>query len=469
MSKDGTHNDLDNFLKESFEEHTIKPAPELWDKIESRFQPKVVPIQQYSKLKLALYTSIAVIAVLAVVLLFPEKELNQKPLMPEPPATEQLHEQKTDRIELPNSVAAKNTSPKYEEIEQLPSNENVAKEKTQKTEELVEIYAPGIKTKKYDNKLLPKLLTPVAFTIDQNDNENNLTSLNLITKKENTGNTNNYSSVNKKDNTSRRKSTKTRNNRSRKKHYASNKHLPRRKNYSNYSRKGKILDDLTFKLNLTPAVTQLIIADEDSDMPNYEHIEMDNPGLTLNGGIELEYQINDNWVIYTGLKTSYFKQTYEEHAYTVPSPFQDGQDLMTPAGKYLMKGDAEDVPNSVLLDASIKLRYLDIPFVARYQINNFFFDAGINYSYLVDNHSSLTPKNNSSSLLFEENGGFKEHAFGFIAGFGYKQTFNSGWRFEIGPELKFNVNNIYTGGEVTGVPIFVGFRSAFCLSRYYAE
>ena len=43
MNINDEHNDLDQFLREKFEGHTIEPAEELWKGIEQRFAPQVVP------------------------------------------------------------------------------------------------------------------------------------------------------------------------------------------------------------------------------------------------------------------------------------------------------------------------------------------------------------------------------------------------------------------------------------------
>lgn len=196
---------------------------------------------------------------------------------------------------------------------------------------------------------------------------------------------------------------------------------------------------------------------------------MDDPRFTFNGGIEIEYKINENWAIYSGLKTYYFKQTFEETDYQIPYSFQNNQLLKTTAGNYLVGAEnPANLPSSEIINATLKLRYIDIPFMVRYQIRNIYFDGGINYSYLIDNYSSIQSANNSL-LIFQPNGGIREHAFGIIAGLGYKKTFNSGFRVELGPEVKFNVNNLYTGGELTGIPMFVGLRTVICLSRYYSE
>jgi len=468
MSKDKPHNDLDNFLKESFKEHTMQPEPELWDKIESRFQPKVVPIRQYARLKIALYTSIAIIAGLAVVLLLPEKKDPEVPLKSEPSTIGQLNDPKTDLNEESSNAVVKNTSPDFEDKEQLlPDEVLVKKEDKTKTRQPAEQKQPELQEKKDINKHLPKQLNSIAFTIAKVDHENYI-DLVIVKNEEAILISKNHSSVKKKENSARKNSASSRKSRSSKKKFTSKRRdLPRR-NYTNYSRRGKILEDFTLKLNVTPAITQLILTDEDSYMPNIEHIEIDNPGLTLNAGIELEYSFNDKWAIYTGIKTYYFKQIFEEHSYVLPSSFPDNQILQTSAGTYLMKRNAEDIPNSLTIDPFIKLRYIDVPLIGRYQIKNFYFDAGIHYSYVVDNQSSLNPKNNTSSLTFEHSS-FNDHAFGFTAGLGYKQTFNSGWRFEFGPELKFNVNNLYAGGEVDAIPMFIGFRTVFCVTRYYSE
>ena len=70
MKNENGHNELDKFLRETFEGHTIEPDAELWKGIEQRFAPKVVPMQKYSRLKLAFYGSAAVIAGLLFMLVF---------------------------------------------------------------------------------------------------------------------------------------------------------------------------------------------------------------------------------------------------------------------------------------------------------------------------------------------------------------------------------------------------------------
>lgn len=481
MSKSKPHNHLDNFLKESFKEHTIKPAPELWDKIEGNFQPKVVPIHQYARLKLALYASAIVIAGLVAVILFSNKKTLEVPITPEPMATEQhsapsAKEQITEpipvQIEKQNKTIGKTRKPVLGQPEQNTSNINLAEHK-EKTEE--QQLAKNNQDEVYDDQNSIQFL-PIQTKSDTSNfsetnrkNESAVQSVNVEEENKTIVSENNTSAKKNKDSATKHSNSNKKSHRLGK-HHTSKNNLQNRNNYTNYSQKGKRLENFTLKLNITPTGTQLVVTNEDKQMLDYHYMEKDDLGFTFNGGIELEYRINEKWSVYTGVKTYYFKQTFEEFNYTFSLPFQNNQPLISRAGKYLIKSDnIENIPSSVRLEAQLKLRFIDIPLVGRYNLNKLYFDGGINYSYLIDNYSNIVLENSSSTLSLERNGGFKKHTFGFIVGAGYKKTFNSGLRFEVGPEIKFATNNLYTGEEVSAIPLFIGFRIAFCVGRYYSE
>lgn len=493
MKKGKEHNDLDNFLKESFEGHTIEPAPELWDKIESRFQPKVVPMQNFVRLKVALYASVAIIAGLVLFMLLPEKQVETEPPLSseietvQPEETKQTEDvvqieepiiEKTDKSNIVNktdvltkeeenhlaSVEMNNTKPETSAI----------KKETKKSDDFEQV-PQVLKTEKTAISEEKEAIAELKEEVEENHNllqpENKSNDLEApvgTAEEKAIAELSNSFDDNKKSKDSKVKSNNKK--RSSSKGLFSNKRHRPNKNYTNYTRSGKILKDFTLKVNFTPTITALFVTDEDSDIPNYQKLDTDNPGFTFNGGFELEYALNDNWAVYTGLKTYYFKQTFEEYTYNVPSPLPQDQKLKTLAGNYLVNNAGNgNLPGTAEVDAILRIRYIDIPLIARYQVNNVFFDAGVHYNYMIDNYSSIKQRNNLTDLTFERNGGIRKHAFGLTAGIGFKKTFESGMRMEFGPEIKVNLNNFYSNEELIGIPVFGGFRAVMCLDKYYNE
>ena len=493
MKKGKEHNDLDNFLKESFEGHTIEPAPELWDKIESRFQPKVVPIQSFVRLKVALYASVAIIAGLVLFMLLPEKQVETEPLLSreietvQPEETKQTEDvvqieepiiEKTDKSNIVNKTDVLTK----EEENQLASVEmnntkpetSAIKKETKKSDDFEQV-PQVLKTEKTAISEEKEAIAELKEEVEENHNllqpENKSNDLEApvgTAEEKAIAELSNSVDDNKKSKDSKVKSNNKK--RSSSKGLFSNKRHRPNKNYTNYTRSGKILKDFTLKVNFTPTITALFVTDEDSDIPNYQKLDTDNPGFTFNGGFELEYALNDNWAVYTGLKTYYFKQTFEEYTYNVPSPLPQDQKLKTLAGNYLVNNAGNgSLPSTAELDAILRIRYIDIPLIARYQVNNVFFDAGVHYNYMIDNYSYTKQRNNLTDLTFDRNGGIRKHAFGLTAGIGFKKTFESGMRMEFGPEIKVNLNNFYSNEELIGIPVFGGFRAVMCLDKYYNE
>ena len=501
MKKGKEHNDLDNFLKESFEGHTIEPAPELWDKIESRFQPKVVPMQSFVRLKVVLYASVAIIAGLVLFMLLPEKQAK-----PEAPLTIEIKKETAQpeeakqtediaQIEEPIIVKTYKTNIVNEADELTKEEENqlasvemnntksetsAIKNQTQKSDEFEKV-PQALKTEKTgisEEKLVNEEKETVAelkkeeveetpdLSALANNNRDHEAPVETTEEKAIAEISNSVD--NKKSKDSKVKSNNKK--RSSSKRLFSNKQHRPNKNYTNYTRSGKILKDFTLKVNFTPTITALFVTDEDSDIPNFQKLDTDNPGFTFNGGFELEYALNDNWAVYTGLKTYYFKQSFEEYTYNVPSPLPQDQKLKTLAGNYLVNNAGNgNLPGTAEVDAILRIRYIDIPLIARYQVNNVFFDAGVHYNYMIDNYSNIKQRNNLTDLTFERNGGIRKHAFGLTAGIGFKKTFESGMRMEFGPEIKVNLNNFYSNEELIGIPVFGGFRAVMCLDKYYSK
>jgi len=296
MNKENEHNEIDQLLRERFGEHTIYPEKELWDKIERRMEPRTVPFHKYSRLKLALIGSAAVIGGL-VFLLFVLK--NQKPTMneyseiksTEKPVQQEKSPLRNKSLEKPeNKIALKNI-PKSN---RKPANEkkpvqNQHWEKQQKSVQKNDKVASEIIRFSPDQI---KALTTEITLFQKPSQPENLKIAGLFVQK-----------------SPEKPAPKTiRNRKNRYKHHSKTRYISAKKYYAQKTgnkgliKLGKFFNDFDLKANLSPMYSTRTV----NNIQNISVMEYDQAfynrtesgKVSLNGGLELAYKINTGWSIY---------------------------------------------------------------------------------------------------------------------------------------------------------------------------
>lgn len=182
--------------------------------------------------------------------------------------------------------------------------------------------------------------------------------------------------------------------------------------------------------------------------------------LTNNFGLDLIYRANDQWSIRTGFYfTQYRHETQNDALHRdVISPEQ--LILNTSAGKIPVYGTGMDqLPPLSVFNARIDLSFLEIPLVARYYWNpHFFTDAGMNYSYLKSSKTSINSEAYTGAFSYSGVEGLRKHAFMASLGFGLDYKLSSRFKFEIGPEVKWQINS-FASNEMNTHPLYWGIRT----------
>lgn len=466
MNKENRHieNDIDRLLRERFAEHTISPEEELWDKIEQRMEPRVIPAYKYSRLKMVLFGSAAVIGGL-VFLLFVLK--NQKTGTDEysenKPVANTISQEKTpckNDIPIPpeNSPALKNiprnngtTGAKKQAGQTLPSGiQELPVRENRKTE--VENYPVPLRQ-------IKALSTENIYLFDTAEAE----------KLKNIRPT--YRKTDIKPNPPKHKNYHS-NQHSIQKHISAKKYYARKPQNKGLIQLGKFFNNFDVKTNLSAAYSLRTVRNlQNSPQADYDpafYNKTESGKISTGGGVELAYKINPSWSLYSGIKISEYAQQIRstQNDYTVLSSSR----VFFPvsAGNIGILGDGiGELPPQSRFETKLNLLYLDIPLVARrYFGPGFYADAGLKYSVLLADNTRVSLNDGSVNFSVEKITGLQKHNFGLVFGVGAEQVTRSGIRFEAGPEIILGLNNINPSARVRCVPASVGFRAAIFLGRY---
>ncbi len=463
MKNNDEHNELDQFLREKFEGHTIEPGEELWKGIEQRFAPQVVTMQKYSRLKLALYSSAVVIAGLVVMLFVLNAEKSNLPEEAANPVVKKLPEN--------NLIQTETKSPKEKEVLQnsitglhKPSfatskqqtetiEPNTVSENTTHAEESAGLYENKMSSLVSLDFRFPDSFQTEELTVPDSPVVLKSSKPAKSKKPSNGKNKNNYSGNSKRKHISA------------KDYYA-------RQSKSGGSIKPGFFDNFDLKLVATPSFTTRSL----NNLQNVQLIEYDqkffkeieSPGFVLNGGLELSYQINNRWSMYSGSKLFYYliHVKTDNTQYSVIN--QNQLSVPTSAGNVTINGEGIGNPvYPITYYTKLKLRYFDIPLVARYYFNrNIYLDAGLKYSFLLGDKTQVSRNDSDAKVLFDKITGLQKNNFGLVLGTGFEHVTRSGIKFGVGPELTLNLNNMNPTAEVIGKPISFGIKASLYLRRY---
>ncbi len=462
MNNSNEHNELDQFLRESFEGHTIEPAEELWKGIEQRFSPQVVPLHKYSRLKFALYSSAVVIVGLVVMLFVLNTENSKNPVEAVSPAVEKPL--KNNDIQTKEKVGKENgvlensnfnlNEPTFAALNKPTENSeiNVSTKNPNSQNEMaglppIEMGLLISKESSFPLSVQTKKLAATVFSPGSAKSAKPAES-----KKPSHNKKSNYSGKTK--------------------HVSAKEYYAHQSKSGGSAKPGNFINNFDLKLVASPSLTTRSL----NNLQNVPAIEFDQkffketerPGFVLNGGIELAFQINKHWSLYSGGNVyNYFIHVKTGNGqYKIIS--QNEVAVPTSAGNVMINGEGVGSPaNQSIYYTKLKLRYLDVPIVARFNLNQkFYFDAGLKYSYLFTDRTTVKRNDSDVKVEFDKITGLQKNNFGVVLGAGFEHITHSGIRFGVGPEITMNLTNMNPNAEVISKPIAIGFKASLFLRRY---
>jgi len=456
MNKENEHNEIDQLLRERFGEHTIYPEKELWNKIERRMEPRTVPFHKYSRLKLAFIGSAAVAAGLLLLVLLQKEAPTESGTIPATTSkTKQASntQKQTSPVQkdnvLPKTIAATLVHPKQETPVSLLAIQ-------QKQAEIEPVAGTPL-----------AYLAPKSSKIQQTENKVDIQS--LQENKKLPENKKHVAALSSGKTRHRYKPLITFNNNHRKN--SANRYYARRAAQKSWFRGGKLADKMETRIVFSPAYSYRSI----NNQSNIAVVEFNKKSLnenekgrfTAGGGLELAFNINKNWSVYSGLKYSSYRLIHETTAEDL-NPDMQKNSIQTSAGELFLSGvDVAALPQSTLFTSELKLNSLDIPLVVRYNVaQQLYAGAGITYSRLIADHSTMRVNSPDLNFNFEKIQGLNANNLSLTLEAGYEFVSKSGFRIGIGPEVNFRLSNQNRTGIINSKPFSVGIKTGIYLSKY---
>lgn len=475
------HDDLDDFLKNTFEGHTIVPGDELWARIEPQITLNMVPHSKYVRMKYAFITTAASF-VAVVFLLFAQNTSLFGPKKPD-----NLSVAKNSGLSNRSFAESKSKDKKVDTPEKRMAAPET-KESISKAREVLKAKAipAGQSTQMAivtpeDNQVYSdisenKISDSEPLCLDEIDLKECREVISTGIYAENTGEelkiSEKHVPVTEKAATANRDHRKS----------ASSFHFPkidlasvfysnsrpvfrqsRNRNVGTFDL-SEFLKKLEVGFNYSPMLSSRTLwknqITENGNIDRQYFNDIEKALLTNNFGLDLLYRANDQWSFRTGFYfTQYRHETQNDALHRdVISPEQ--LILNTSAGKIPVYGTGMDqLPPLSVFNARINLSYVEVPLVARYYWNpHFFTDAGMNYSYLKSSKTNITTEDYTGAFSYSGVEGLRKHAFAVNIGFGLDYKLNSRLKFEIGPEVKWQVNSLASNSIVTH-PLYWGIRA----------
>ncbi len=463
MKKENGYNEIDKLLRERFGEHTVRPEKELWEKIEHWMQPRTVPFLKYSRLKIAFAASAAAIAGLVFIVF----TLNQPKTTP----TEY-----SDIQQMGKNIPPENIQPKKETLSTVAKNKPVQK---------MQGKTPVLISENRQGKIQPENNFNATTPDKQQENaHSSLQKVKMLTvesvcfqdfallKKANVSSkTEELASV--KTNTRPAKTKKIRYNQPSKRRYISaKKYYAQKLRNRGFIKPGSNFEKFGLRVVFSPSYSTRTVNNlqnvtlADYDPAFFNRIESGK--IALNGGLELSCKINSKWSIYSGLDFSQYSRQIQnaQNNYTIVS----GNEVIIPssAGDINISGvGVGELSTKSQFETKLKIGFLNVPVVARHYFTpNFYADAGFKYSYLLADKTSVSLNDAAVKFTVAKIEGIQKHYFGLVLGTGIEHVTHSGIRFQIGPEITMNLNNLNPSARVISKPVSLELRTGIYLGKY---
>ncbi len=473
MSHEILHEDLDDFLKNSFEGHTIVPGDELWARIEPQITLNMVPHAKYVRMKYA-FIATAASLVAVVFLLFTQNtslfnSRNQDVLVEV--KNSELSNLSTAKIK--NKDEKVNTSEKRTVSPETKRSGSKMKEgkmsKTTLADQSTEMASVStvlnqdsrnnaVSEIRTSESILPVEIDPMEcqeMASTENCPSNTITELAMPEKPV---------PVAEKTTIANRDHRKS----------ASSFHIPKIDLGSLFRSSGnrnagtfdlsEFLKKIEVGFNYSPLLSSRtmgqtpISGNNDIDRQYFNNIE--KALLTGSYGLDLMYKANDKWAFRSGFYFSSYRHETQNDALHREVISPDRVILNTSAGKIPVNGTGMDqLPILSVFNARINLSYLEVPFDARYYwYRHLFTDAGMNYAFLRSSRTTITTEEYTGAFSYSGLEGLQKHALSVSLGFGLDYKINKRIKFEIGPEIKWQVNSI-SASSMNAHPLYWGIRA----------
>jgi hypothetical protein len=481
MNHEILHDDLDDFLKNSFEGHTIVPGDELWARIEPQITLNMVPHAKYVRMKYAFITAAASFVAVVFLLFAQNISLFNQKNQANPALVKNSELPNLSTAEIKNKDEMANTSEKRITSPETKSSGSKMKE--------------GLKSKATLADQSTEMAT-VSTVLNQDSRNNSGSEIRTsesilpveidpmecqeVASTENCpSNTSTELAIPEKPVPVAEKATIA--NRDHRKS-ASSFHFPKidlgsifysssrpvfrlsgNRNAGTFDL-SEFLKKIEVGFNYSPLLSSRtmgqtpISGNSDIDRQYFNNIE--KALLTGSYGLDLMYKANDKWAFRTGIYFSGYRHETQNDALHREVISPDQVVLNTSAGKIPVNGTGMDqLPKLSVFNARINLSYLEVPLVARYYWDRHFFtDAGMNYSFLRSSKTTITAEEYTGAFSYSGVEGLRKHAFAVSLGFGLDYKLGSRVKFEIGPEIKWQVNSI-SANQMNTHPLYWGIRT----------
>lgn len=479
MNNEILHDDLDDFLKSTFEGHTIVPDDKLWARIEPQITMNMVPHAKYVRMKYAFIAAAA--SFVAVVFLWFAQNTsiiiptnhdnssivkNSGLINPSDAELKNQREKSNTSESKITSPEAKNTS--SENSNKLKINTNLANNSSHlasvSTDECKDLQLISRDETFAPEPILIVKIDPIECPELIPGQDHTSASIMAMTKRPMP-----RSGMHKAEKPATGKSSWSIN--LPKIDFGSLTFSSRKPLNRLYGDRNNVIFDLSEFLkkievgfNYSPLLSSRTLwknqITENGNIDRQYFNDIEKALLTNNFGLDLLYRANDHWSFRTGFYfTQYRHETQNDALHRdVISPGQ--LILNTSAGKIPVYGTGMDqLPPLSVFNAKIDLSFLEIPLVARYYWNpHFFTDAGMNYSYLKSSKINITSEDYTGAFSYSGVEGLRKHAFDMSLGLGLDYKLSSRFKLEIGPEVKWQVNSLASNGMITH-PLYWGIRT----------
>lgn len=200
------------------------------------------------------------------------------------------------------------------------------------------------------------------------------------------------------------------------------------------------------------------IGNANFDAQYYNNIE--KSVISGSAGIDIAFKSNEDWTFITGFHFSNYQQQTQSDALHREVIHSNELMLFTSAGKIPIYGAGMDqLPILSVINTNVSINYIEIPLLARYYwFQNVYIDAGIDYSYITSTKTTIKTEDYSGNLSYFEIAGLNKNAFKTLLGIGFDFKLTKHVRLELGPEAKWQINPL-NGVEINTHPLYLGIRT----------
>ncbi|MHB9140718.1 MAG: outer membrane beta-barrel protein [Paludibacter sp.] len=478
MNNEILHDDLDDFLKTKFENHSIIPNEELWEKISPRISTEMVSHTKYIRMRNAFVgTAVSLVGAVFLLLalntnLFKTKNQNNTLLSKTPEiqnhSTEDLAKQELNIKTVKNKVVGHKTITLNSKSKDIDEKKDF--KKLESTNSVLNTI-PAIEEPNVLNEQKSSTEPTIAFANDSVKSQNTKFNQQLAVIDTSA----NILAIIPKTKIDKAKMNKCKPEKPILElptidlSEQNNHHLNPFSSSGEYQNKGTFsFSELLKRIEIGGSISPLLSTRTLSQSPNTENTTFDSQYynnieksfITSSEGLDITFRANEDWSFITGVHASGYQHETQSDALHREVISPNELLLYTSAGKVPIYGSGMDqLPGQSVLNTKINLTFIEVPLIVRYYwFQNLFIDAGVDYSYLMSSKTTITAEEFSGSFTHSEIAGIQKHSFKAIAGIGLDFKINPRLKWEIGPELKWQINSMNVS-EINVHPLYLGLRT----------